>query len=97
MELLETNKDRSEACGKIIEDILNKYPNSLISGIGEYLASDDVHRTLQQNFMRVVIMFISEQSKKSSHQYDDRNKQTVEICKEIAKHYDLSNTKLPMI
>ena len=71
-----------------IESILNTYDLGALQDLGEKLATS-THRTLQQNFMRLVLAFIKQQSKNyHSSTYDGRNLKTVGLCKQIQEAID---------
>lgn len=72
-----------------IASIVNIYSESAMIEIGEKLASDKIHRTLQNNFFKLIKSFIVTQSKKSDNQFDGRNEKTVEICKKMVKEFDV--------
>ena len=74
-----------------IEDIVNTAGLKELEDIGRKLAN--IHPTLQQNFMRVVVGFIKAEAEK--RYYDDRNKNTVELCKRMVEIVE--NCYLPFI
>jgi len=69
------------------------YMGSDLEEVGRILAWD--HPTLQQNFMRVIIGFISEESKKDYS--DARNEKTVELCRKLKSIIDDEPVYLPFI
>jgi hypothetical protein len=64
-----------------IETICNTASTKIPYEIGRKLT--EIHPTLQQQFMRIVVGFIMEQGSKSY--YDERNRATVELCRELKK------------
>jgi len=78
-------------------DIFNTFSVNELAGkfFGELL---NQHRTVQQNFWRVVFSTINKYAELKPYQYDDRNKGSHETCKKIAdfmREKDLNY--LPMI
>jgi len=55
------------------------------------LAMDRQHRTLQQNFMRVIVAGIKYNAKKRDVDFDLRNEDTVKACREIVKKMEGTN------
>lgn len=43
------------------------------------------HRTLQQNFMKVVVLYVRELAKLNENQYDLRNEDSVKLAKAIVE------------
>lgn len=70
--------DRHEFYGNIVVDMVNDM-NFRDEELAEKMAN--THPTLQQNFMRFVLKFISKMSKKMF--VDDRNRASVEKAKQI--------------
>lgn len=69
------------------------YMGTDLAEVGRLLAHD--HPTLQQNFMRIVIGFIEEQSLKT---YSDlRNEATVNQCKKFRETYSEDGMYLPYV
>ena len=82
-----------------IEDLCNTGSTGELHEVGRGLA--EIHPTLQQNFMRVVIGFIQAEAEKQY--YDDRNKATVELCRDLmrvienSQYYYKGRVYLPFI
>lgn len=53
------------------------------------------HRTLQQNFMRLIRKYIEETAK--LEYYDDRNEASVMMCRKIMEKLDPDDMMLPFI
>lgn len=70
--------DRSEFFNDMVDIMVNDFGFD-DKGLAEKMAN--THPTLQQNFMRMVYMFINNMANKSY--YDDRNKNSVEFAKEV--------------
>lgn len=82
MNYMEKRKERVGETVQAISRGINIMDNDQISDIGIELTT--MHRTLQQNFMRVVIAFIKEQAKNDKlGYYDLRNEETVKLCSKL--------------
>lgn len=55
------------------------------------------HRTLQQNFMRLVISWIRCCAEFKPHQYDERNEDSVRICRKLAEKLNEEDAGLRFI
>lgn len=53
------------------------------------------HRTLQQNFMRLIKLYIKETA--ALDNYDDRNEDSVMMCRKIMRRLDECDMMLPYI
>lgn len=58
---------------------------------------DRQHRTLQQDFMKLVVMHIQHNSKKAENYFDLRNQAAVELCKAIVNNVPKDMLYLPFI
>jgi len=84
----------TEAAARKISDAINDMGLNYYEA-GRYLAND--HPTLQQNFMRLAVEFISQEASKNVFHFDDRNVETVKLCKEIQIVFDRLGVYLPKI
>jgi len=75
-----------------ISSCINAMGNDLYE-VGRLMAYD--HPTLQQNFMRIVIGFIREESKKDY--FDLRNEGTGNLCKKLIKIIEEDDVYLPFV
>jgi len=81
----------------VIEDFVNTFNYDRLRELGRALASDKVHRTLQQNIMRVVLAFIEAQATKKEERYDARNEATVHLCRKLLEGVEERYRHLPTI
>lgn len=51
------------------------------------------HRTLQQNFMRLIRTYIRETAKMQEYEYDDRNEASVMMCKKLVEIMEFDESK----
>lgn len=58
---------------------------------------ENVHRTVQQRFMSVIVDLLGFYSSLTPGMYDQRNEATVKLCKEIGAVVDDKFFKLPYI
>lgn len=72
------HNDRHEFFREQVEKMVNDF-DFQDEKLAESMAND--HPTLQQNFMRMVTMFIEEMANKTY--FDDRNKASVELAKKL--------------
>ena len=84
--------DRHEWNAGLLSDMVNDY-GFKDEMIAEKMATD--HPTLQQTFMRFVLKFIRKMAAKPY--FDDRNKASVAIAREIVKTLDEKGEYLPFI
>jgi len=80
-----------------IEDYVNTFDHSHLRELGKKLASDRVHRTLQQNVMRAFLAFVEAQAAKDECHYDERNEATVKLCRKILGSVSEDDRILPTI
>jgi hypothetical protein len=59
------------------------------------IAHGTMHKTLQQNFMKMIVMWIKVNS--TTNYMDLRNEATVNLCKAIVKNVDEADLYLPLI
>jgi len=64
---------------KVISNMLNSYGGERITEFVDTLMHD--HRTLQQSFMRLIIIIIGTWSE--TKHYDDRNKATIRLARKL--------------
>jgi hypothetical protein len=77
----EDQLEKQEENFKILEHMMGGV-NPL--ALGQLLASEGMHRTLQQNFMRLAVSFIAFQAqKKDKGNFDARNADTVKLASKM--------------
>ena len=81
--------------GVIVSDLLNSTSCSNMEQMVQYLTSEKNHRTLQQNYMRMIVLSIKEFANKEF--YDGRNEASVMLAKKLAKVLDEEGDYLPLI
>lgn len=80
---------------QIVQQIAN-YVNYYNNNTKEFVKEMDCqHRTLQQNFTRVCVAWLTHLSKLKENQYDDRNAASVKFAQSIKK--ELESAKFPYI
>ena len=74
-----------EQLAKQIADSMNDHRRPRGSMKDFNKGMDAQHRTLQQNFTRLVVGWLEHMATKGDHECDLRNKATVELAKEFVK------------
>jgi hypothetical protein len=86
-----------EQAAKRIADLMNGVGKTT-SAMGKFNAGmDSQHRTLQQNFTRIVVSWMEHMATKGDHECDLRNKATVELAKEFMEKIDPKYRAIPYI
>ena len=75
------SQERGEEFAKQFSDFVNSYSQDANKYAVEKMVRD--HRTLQQNMMRFVMLFITEMAKNGT---DLRNEDSVALAKKIVEH-----------
>ncbi len=91
------NMDRikdGEVLARTVEKFVNGARQDGFEAFAEYMVHK-FHRTLQQTFMRMIVVFI--QKVRADASFDGRNESTYNLCCDIAKVLDEGNHFLPYI
>ena len=92
----EMKKEMQEAWDKFSHAINNFSYEDQAEAFCEVLSNE--HRTLQQNFWRMMIQVIKKYAKMKEGWYDLRNEASVKMCRELGKYLeDHLYTNLPTI
>lgn len=92
----ELKKEMQEAWDKFSHAINNFSYAEQAKAFCEVLSNE--HRTLQQNFWRMMIQVIKKYAKTKEGWYDLRNEMSVKMCRELSKYLDdRLYTNLPTI
>ncbi len=78
--------ERGRELAREVSNMLNSYGDENVKAFVEEMNRE--HRTLQQNFMKLVVAWIRLQAEKTEYQYDLRNEASVLLAKQIVDNFE---------
>lgn len=87
-----TGKELAEAIGNFVNGADSKDIDTFVEAM-----INNVHRTLQQNTMKMFVRLVQKYAQLPDSHYDLRNEATVQLCKKIVERLDKYDLALPLI
>ena len=86
----------AEEVANILADFVNKANREELVRFTDYMVGN-VHRTLQQQVIGLLMGLVQRYARLTENYYDLRNEATVQLCKKICQKFDKYDLSLPLI
>lgn len=86
--------EKGRELAREVSNMLNSFNDDNMEAFVDEMNRE--HRTLQQNFMKLLVFWIRLQAEKTEHQYDARNEASVLLAKQIVEKLE-NRLHLPLI